>query len=220
VAQTTFEDDRILSRGVSGNESVLSDGITTAAKPADAKITTPAANPDDPPKCDVGGNYSLAWNKIGNATSTQTIARILDQAPVPNSTSEAGTDLTLTVFSETSRSFQIPNNSSHAGKWVKFFVQGQNGTGSSLQSGLQDVKYVQIKPATPAKPSVSQSNGTVTISWMSTDRTAAYRILRHTSSTGEFKPIKTVTSSYVYTTDTPGPGTYYYRVEAVAQTTS
>ena len=192
-------------------KSLLLTFNTEDSTPGMAFISSPTSNASYIINSIRSYSYSAA-----NATRYQAIVKIITGNPNPDSTNEPGTTIFDIETISTTLNFTIPNNSSHAGLWVKLYVRGIN---NANVYGLADMRYVQIKPITPTLDNPTLLNGrTVNLSWSSAAGAVSYNVYRSTSANGSYSRIgSTTTRSFA---DVPGTGTFHYRVAAVAKTTA
>ena len=196
-----------------GNITLYAKWKLNSVTPGPATITSPTENGTS---YKLLNRYSVEYT-ASNATKYHVAVKIIDGNPDPNSDNEAGTSILNNAEStSTSASFTNPGTTTQAGKWVKLYARGGNNAGVY---GVPDIKYVQIQPLTPVLKTPTASNGTVSLSWDATDGAVSYRLYRSISSTTGFTLIKSGITA-TNTTDSPGAGIYYYKVAAVAKTTS
>ena len=197
--------------------------ITVTAQAGNVEITVP--NSATWPYS-INTMYEYYWTPVFNADSYQCRVIVLSGNPNPNSESEPAIETLLndTFYNVLNTnpekaSFNIPNNSSLSGNWVKLYVRAQNTDGLN---GLADFRYMQIKPLTPGTPALSYANKEVTISWGKVDSAALYRIYRATSQNGLYNSIGTSRSGETsYSDGSVSAGTtYYYKVASIAKSTS
>jgi len=192
--------------------TLVRNGSATPVTPGTATITSPTASGTT---YAINNSYSYSYS-ASNATKYHVAVKIITGNPDPTSSNEAGYSVLENLnATAASQSFTISNSSTYAGLWVKLYVRGGN---SASVYGDPAIKYVQIKPLTPTLNNPSLSGSTVSLSWSSASGAASYNLYRSTTATGAYSLVKNVTTTS--TTDSPGTGTFYYKVAAVAKTTT
>ena len=213
LAAGTYSGVLTVATANGGSKTVSLSFTVNATTPGAALIISPTS----------GATYTINSSPsysytASNATKYHCAVKIIDGNPDPNNDNEGGTSvLNDQTITDTTTNFPISNDSIHAGKWVKLYVRGINSAGAY---GSPDLCYVQIKPLTPALGNPTQSNGTVSLSWGNTAGAVSYNVYRSTSASSGYSKINNSSVTATGYSDTPGTGTFYYKVEAVAKTTS
>ena len=150
------------------------------------------------------GKPSLSWDKVSGA----------EKYKVYRATSKNGTY--KLIKTTTSTSYKDTSAKVNKDYWYRVDVVGKkDGTDSKREDPIK-------VHTTCAKPSVSikLSSNKPKVSWKAVDGATKYYVYRATSKSGKYTKVKTTTSTS-YTDKTAKKGkTYYYKVKAVASSSS
>ena len=148
------------------------------------------------------GKIKLTWNQIDGAKEYK----------VYRATSKGGEYKLMKTTTGTS----YTNTSAEAGKAYYYYVVavGKDGMKS-------DKSNIVSRTCDLARPEVTVSNvtstGKVKLNWDTVDGAVKYQVYRAESKNGEYKLIKTTTSTSLTNTSTTAGKIYYYKVKAIAE---
>ena len=150
------------------------------------------------------GKIKLSWNKVDGAQKYE----------VYRATSKSGKYTLIKTTTGTS----LTNTSTTAGKTYYYKVRaiaGDNkGEFSKIVSRTCDLAQPKVKATNVS------SSGKIKLTWDKIDGAVKYEVYRATSKSGTYKLIKTTTSTSFTNTSATAGKTYYYKVKAIASSSS
>ena len=156
---------------------------------------------------DAKGDPVLSWTADGEASYYR----------IYRATSKNGT---YKSYAKTTKN-TYTDKSTTVGKTYYYKVRAICSSNSKLTSAYSTYDKAYSKCATPAVTiTVSSSTGKPTIQWKKITGAKKYTIYRATSQNGTYKALKTTTSTSYADTSVKVGTTYYYKVKAIASSSS
>lgn len=153
----------------------------------------------------VSGDPVISWKTVKSAETYQ----------IYRATSKDGTYSKIKTTSKLS----YTDTSASAGKKYYYKVRGVAIDGD--KGGYSEKEYIYCDLAQPkVKVSTTSSSGKVKLSWGKISGAKSYYVYRATSKSGNYTKIKTTTSTSFTDSDASVGKTYYYKVKAIASSSS